>query len=261
MNYLFLAIAPYSGSTILHNYLAKCKNVVKLTFPHKQETGVIEGNVAIERQYYYLNNKLEIPGVPGNYVNVLKDPANYDWQNIKNAWDKNWAESNPEALIRLQKTPTDLYRVQLMQPYFEAKWIISVRNPYAYVQSIIEKLLIRNIRPQDHTEKIASHVINTYIAQNENKIFLGDKAYVMTYEDFVANEDNHTVKIKEFLPDLYDLTFKGKVLYKHTTATGLVNNNEKRIETFKKIPGALNKFNSFFKPYEAVINSWGYELI
>lgn len=269
MTYLFLAVAPFTGSTILHNYLAKCDSVVALTFPHKQDIGVIEGNSAIQKKGYHLDYEMQkknynldsLPILFGCHISALQNPVNYGWDSIKAAWDENWESSSKEAPIRLQKTPADLYRLQLMQPYFDAKWIISVRNPYAYAQSIIEELLQRKVKPQDHVEKIVAHIVNTYTAQNENKDFLGASAYVMTYEDFVANEDKHTAGIKAFLPELYDLTFKGSVRYKHTTATGLVDNNAKHIETFKSIPGAVSKFNALFKPYEKVINSWGYELL
>ena len=175
--------------------------------------------------------------------------------------DANWEQAKPDALIRLQKTPNDTYRIPMMQPYFNAKWIIMVRNPYAWLESTIEKFLKRNVNPSDQAEEIATHIIRTYEIQKENQAFLGDKAYTMTFEDFVANEDKHTEGLKLWMPELSDLTFKGECRVKDKTVYGLTNNNAERIALLRTIPGALDKFNTLFKPHEAVINSWGYELI
>lgn len=267
MTYLFLAVPPYSGSTVLHNYIAKCINVTPLTNEMLQtsganEIGLIEGNAATEARNFY--GDIGISGIriiPGNLMPIIRNSVNYDWNGIKGFLDANWEQKNPNVSVRLQKTPNDTYRVQMMQPYFDAKWIIMVRDPYAWVESTIEKFLKRGENPSSLAEPIASHIVNTYTVQNENKKFLGDKAYVMTFEDFVANEDTHTEGLKAWMPELSDLTFKGRCLVKQSTVQGLVNNNAQRLELLRTIPGAMDKFTTLFRPHEAVINSWGYELI
>lgn len=267
MSYLFLSVPPYSGSTVLHNYIAKCGNVTPLTDDLRKssgasEVGIIEGSAATQARTLYGDNAVTgIKTIPGNFISVIQNQPNYDWVNIKRFFDENWEQSNPSVSVRLQKTPNDTYRIQMMQPYFDAKWIIMVRDPYAWVESTIEKFLKIRINPSDQAEEIATHIVNTYTIQNENKAFLGDKAYVMTFEDFVANEDTHTQGLKAWMPELSDLTFKGQCRVKDDTVQGLVNNNAERLELLKTIPGAMDKFTTLFKPHEAVINSWGYELI
>jgi len=267
MSYLFLAVPPYSGSTALHNYLAKCAAVTPLTDEIRRanstdEAGIIEGSAATKARTLYGDTKgIRIRIAPGAVMSVIQDPTNYDWNGIKTAFDANWELNNPNALIRLQKTPNDTYRIQMMQPYFDAKWIIMVREPYAWVQAIIERYLKRKINPSDRAEEIANHIVNTYLIQKENQAFLGDKAYTMTFEDFVANEDKHTEGLKLWMPELSDLTFKGDCKVKQGRVQGLVNNNEERVALLRTVPGAVNKFNELFKPHEAVLNSWGYELL
>lgn len=267
MTYLFLAVPPYSGSTVLHNYIAKCTNVTPLTNEMLQalginENGIVEGNAATEARTLYADvDGLSIRTIPGIFISAIQNTVNYDWNGIKGFLDVNWEKTNVDASVRLQKTPNDTYRVKMMQPYFDAKWIIMVRDPYAWVESTIEKLLKRGENPSNLAEAIATHVVNTYTIQNENKEFLGDKAYVMTFEDFVANENTHTEGLKAWMPELSDLTFKGQCLVKQSTVQGLVNNNAQRLELLKTIPGAMDKFTTLFRPHEAVINSWGYELI
>jgi hypothetical protein len=198
---------------------------------------------------------------PGAGIPIIQDPTNYDWIGIKTAFDANWEFNNPNAFIRLQKTPNDTYRVQMMQPYFDAKWIIMVREPYAWVQTTIETYLQRKINPSGSAQEIVDHVVNTYVIQKQNQAFLGDKAYTMTLEDFVANEDKHTEGLKLWMPELSDLTFKGDCKVKQERVQGLTNNNADRVALLRTVPGAINKFNELFKPHEAVLNSWGYELL
>jgi hypothetical protein len=274
LKYLFLAVPPFSGSTVLHNYIAKCSGVAALTNEFTgldieladdnsaHRIGLVEGNYATEARVFYKDIvELSDQVLPGSIINKIQNLNNYDWVNIKKYWDNNWLQSNPDAIIRLQKTPNDTYRVQMMQQYFDANWIIMVRNPYAYAQSIIEKLLVRDINPSSRAEEIVSHIVNTYSIQKENKAFLKDKSYVVTFEEFVKNEDIHTLGLKRWMPELSDLSFKGPCFIKFNNVDGLKDNNDTRIEIFKKIPGALNKFNNLFKPHECLFNSWGYELI
>jgi hypothetical protein len=267
MTYLFLAVPPFSGSTALHNYIAKCANVVPLTDEIREknssnDTGIVEGNAATQARTLYGDNAvIGIRVTPAAHLPVIQDKTNYDWDGIKTFLDANWEFNNPNALIRLQKTPNDTYRIQMMQPYFDAKWIIMVREPYAWFESTIEKYLKRRINPSDRAEEIVAHMINTYVIQKENQTFLGDKAYTMTFEDFVANEDKHTEGLKLWMPELSDLTFKGTCLVKQETVQGLTNNNAERVALLRTISGAINKFNELFKPHEAVLNSWGYELL
>ncbi len=267
MSYLFLSVPPYSGSTVLHNYIARCANVTPLTDEMRQagginEVGIVEGNAATQARTLYGDQGVSgIRITPGAYVPLVQDPTHYDWQGIKGFFDANWEKNKPNATVRLQKTPNDTYRVQMMQPYFDAKWIIMVRDPYAWLESTIEKFLKRHINPSDRADEIAAHINSTYYLQKENQEFLGDKAYTMTFEDFVANEDKHTAALKIWMPELSDLTFKGECRVKGATVQGLTNNNAERVALLRTIPGALDKFNTLFKPHEAIINSWGYELI
>jgi ssRNA-specific RNase YbeY (16S rRNA maturation enzyme) len=266
MTYLFLAVPPYSGSTVLHNYIAKCSNVVTLTDEVREKSnrpiGIIEGNAATGARRFY--GDIAIQGIritPGAFIEPIQDPSGYDWTKIKEFLDANWEAHNPNASVRLQKTPNDTYRVQMMQQYFDAKWIIMVRNPYAWLESTIEKFLKRYINPSDKAEELATHIINTYAIQKYNKEFLGDNGYTMTLEDFVANEDKHTEALKLWMPELSDLTFKGECLVKSDTVYGLSNNNDEHIELLHTIPGAIDKFNTLFRPHEEILNYWGYELI
>lgn len=269
MNYLFMSIPPYCGSTVLHNYIAKCSNVVALSEDYCGDDtvyangGCVEGNTATKaRALYGDKGFIDIRLIPGLYASTIQNPKLYDWPNIKRCLDDNWNTANPNASIRLQKTPNDTYRVKLMQENFsDAKWILMLKNPYALAQSIIHMYLRGNINPSNKAEHIANHIINTYYLQRENQLFLGNNAYTMTYEDLTNNPTEHLTNLKVWMPELHDLSFEGMCLVKDVTHNGLVNNNAERIEAFRNIPGAVDKFNSYFSKHEDILNYWNYELI
>jgi len=259
MKHLFLAVPAYCGSTVLHNYLAKCSAVAPLT-THSNRYGLVEGS----HVYPYAYHKNDSINVLSETLDILNytDPIKNNYSELAKVWGYNWDGCEKEnTVIRLQKTPSDIWRVQVFQNYFNnLYWIVSVKNPYAYAGALLKRY-IETITNQDLINAIAEHVANCLNIQNENKTFLGDKAYVMTFEDFVANESAHIAGLKAWMPELSDLTFTGFCKYKGTVVQGLINNNEQHLDFLKTIPDAMDKFTTLFKPHEAVINSWGYELI
>jgi hypothetical protein len=266
MTYLFLAVPPYSGSTVLHNYIRNCKNVASLTNEFRRNFGdvspasLVEGNAATKAKSLFGDKgPTLIKTIPGNYLEIIQDPSKYDWVNIRQAWNNNWALTKPNAPVKMQKTPNDTYRVHLMQPCFNAKWIISVREPYAWTQSIIEKICARQIDPSPMAEDIARHVIATYMMQKMNVELLGANAYKMTFEDLVANQQKHIDGLKAFVPELTDLSFTGNIKVKSYTADNLVNNNAERVATFKTVNGAMEKFQSLYTQHAEIIEYWGYK--
>ena len=264
MKYLFLSVPPYSGSTVLHNYITKCAEVSYLRVESRNEfkgldvLGIIEGNAATSARVHYKEGFEPYCKVtPGKHIREIQNSSNYDWVKIKAAMDKNWGR-NQQATVRLQKTPNDTYRVEMMQSVFDAMWIVMVRNPFAWAQSTIEKFLKRGVNPSDRAEDIAMHIVNTYKIQKQNQEFLGDKAYTMTFEDFVANTDKHIAGLKAWMPELDDLTFTGPCRVKEATVDGLADNNAERVALLKTIPGAVKKFEALFAPYKEYIEAWGY---
>lgn len=262
MSYLFLAVPAFCGSTVLHNYLAKCEAVRPLIHGSVENIGIIEGHSVYHRD---TNTTSPIPHellmVSSMYEAIYK--TSIDHRKIKKYWDLNWNSSpKTNATINLQKQPSDIFSVQQIQEVFQdLKWILMVKNPYVLAEGIIERFLTQATNPVEHIDKIVYHVIRCLYLQAENRAFLGDKCYSMTYEDFIDNEDLHTEALKKFIPELIDLSFKGEVNVKHKIMPGLVNTNEERITKLKMMPGAITRLNKYFVQHESIINSWGYALI
>lgn len=264
MKYLFLAVPNYCGSTVLHNYLAQCTAVASLYDLRFKNVGIVEGQSSIREEHFNRTfDAMKVLGVPSIYESVLKDESQYDWLPIKQAWEANWANSITErTAYKLQKSPTDVFRVEMVEKYFDdLRWIIMVRNPYAYVQAIIYQMIQARIDPVANFNSILFHVIHTLEVQKQNQDLLRHRAYSMTYESFVTDEAVHTDGLKSFLPELDDIKFSGKVFVKGAYYDGLVSNNDVHVAHLKNLKGALDRVTKYLAQHEDIIKYWGYELI
>lgn len=266
MSYLFLGIPNFCGSTLMHNLLSTCLDVVTLKDHYKlKDDGsdswrkdFVEGNVCAPFGYKNLNGP---HSMEANMEHVYTKPSNYDWSFIKNRWNKNWETQNQLATIRLQKTPADIFRIPMMTPYFpNTKWIISVRNPYAYVESIMRKATFQ-MEPIRQLDQICHHVLRTMEIQIENIEFLKDNAYVMTYEDFCFKPAFHRVKLGEWLPGLEQMDFTNQFNVKGKTFTCFDDDTEERIQNMiDRVPDIIDMINEYFIPKQELLQHWGYEI-
>ncbi len=260
MGYLFLAIPNFCGSSLMHSLLETVPSVVPLT---QYENGIkisyVEGAPVAKEGYR--NYAMGPHSIETNMLHVHQNPKNYDWDYIKMVWEENWADTNPYATIKLQKTPGDVLRLPMVHKHFhDLKWILSVRNPYAYVESIFNKINYMN--PLRKLPQICYHVTKIMELQKENREFLGDDAYVMTYEDFVARPEWHREQMSKWIPDLKYIDFKSKdLIVKEKKVTSIKDESEEKIEKWvKNYPDIISKVNEYFEPKKDIINYWGYEL-
>ena len=267
MSYLFLAIPNFCGSTLVHNLLTTCPDVVPLTDYYKlKEDGTdawrkdfIEGNCCAGLGYKNLNGP---HSMEANMEHTYAKESNYDWSFIKKRWNANWKKNNPLATIRMQKTPADIFRIKMMLLYFpNTKWIVSVRNPYAYVESIMRKASCQ-MQPIQQLDQICHHVLRVMELQLENIELLKDNAYVMTYEDFCARPEYHRTQLGNWLPGLEQIDFTKELNVKGTNTTNIINDDtEKRIQNMiDNIPNIIDMINQYFIPKRNLLDAWGYSL-
>ena len=266
MSYLFLAIPNFCGSTLVHNLIDTCPNVVSLTDPNPIKNDgtddwrkeFVEGNCVAPMGY---QNLLGPHSMEANMEHVYANPNNYNWKYIKKVWNKNWATKNELATIRLQKTPADIFRIPMMVPYFpNTKWIISVRNPYAYIESIIRKATF-HMEPIRQLDQICFHVLRVMELQIQNAQFLGENAYAMTYEDFCARPEQHKENLGNWIPELKQINFDKELWIKGNKSNKIIDDTEKRIQNLiDGVPDILNMINKYFIPLEPLLNQWGYEI-
>lgn len=248
MQYLFLAIPNFCGSTLVHNLLATCPAVVQLTHPEPFIEGLIEGDQCTTG----IKNLHGPHSIEATMENVYANPKNYDWKLIKEEWDQNWNKNDPTATIRLQKSPSDIFRVKMITKHFtNLKWVVSVRNPYSHIESIVRKAS-HGLDPVGQLDQICYHAIRSLEVQRENKVFLGNNAYTMTYEDFCTNTDLHTNQLGKFIPGLENITINSQI-YDDSAV--------KLQKMINKYPGIIAQINKFVEPKKEILDYWGYEII
>jgi hypothetical protein len=266
-NYLFLAIPNFCGSTLIHNLIATAPDVVTLPFsePFKEDGSdkwqkdFVEGNTLAPYGYKNLHGPHSIEC---NMEHVYNDPSNYNWGLIAQRWHTEWNFKNVDAKIRLQKTPADVLRVKMMLPYFpNTKWIVSVRDPYAYVESLTRKATFA-MEPVRQLDQICHHVTRIMELQKENKKLLGKNAYVVTYEDFCARPEYHREQLGTWLSGLEKIDFNKELNVKGTNTTNVIKDeSEQRIQHMvDDKPDIFERINEFFIPKKKIIEYWGYEL-
>jgi len=260
--YLFLAIPNFCGSTLVHSLLETVPSVVPLTC--KKQYGkddFVEGNCIVGNRGYRKFN-LGPHSIEANMLHVHQNPKNYDWAFIKEVWEQNWIASNYLATIKLQKTPSDVLRMEIMNKAFpDAMWILSVRNPYAYVESIMRKATF-GMSPIIQLDQICFHVLKVMELQIENAKLLGNHAYVMTYEDFIARPEYHRDQMAKWIPDLKYIDFKSQeLMVKGSKVIEIKDDSQMRIQSLiDNVPNIISMINEHFRPMEHLLKYWGYEL-
>lgn len=266
--YLFLAIPNYCGSTLIHSLLETVPEITSLTLPpeiryeNDELDGFVEGNIcATEGGYYNLRGPYSIEA---NMEHVYSNPDNYDWELIKQQWDKNWKSNKlkSNAYIKLQKTPTDIFRIKNMLEHFEnIKWIISVRNPYSYIESILRKAVFQ-IDPIRQLDQICYHVGRTLEIQRDNCILLGDSAYTVKYEDFTSNTTYHVEQLGNWLPELKNINLDAEILVKGHKINKIYCDTDERITRLREYaPNMIEQINEHLLPFMESMDYWEYPIL
>jgi hypothetical protein len=263
MSYLFLAVPNFCGSTLLHSLLETCYEIVPLSptedTRRHMEQGFVECDLCALPGY---TNLFGPHSIEANMEHVYADPKNYDWLYIRRCWEENWANTNPYATIKMQKTPADIFRIPQIVPHFpDLKWIIMVRNPYNHVESIMRKATFQ-MEPLRQLDQICFHATRCLEVQKWNQKFLGDQAYTMTYEDFCARPDFHRQQLGRFMPGLQHMQFEGDIWVKGKPMGQLHDDSAVKLQKLiDKIPDIIDKINEFFVPHEQILRTWGYSLM
>ena len=259
--YLFLAVPNFCGSTLLHSLLETIPSVVPLTKgPWYKRDDFMEGNVVAPfgyKKWIFGPHSIET-----NMLHVHQNSKHYNWDYIKMVWEENWANNNSYATIKLQKTPGDVLRVPMIhQHFYDLKWIVSVKNPYAYAESIFSKGTF-SMDQILQLDQICFHVTRMMELQKENVEFLGDDAYVMTYEDFIRRPKYHRKQMAKWIPDLKYIDFKSQeLMVKGSKVVKIKDDSEKKIKKWiKQYPDIISKVNEYFEPHKDIIEYWGYKL-
>jgi len=180
---------------------------------------------------------------------VFADPANYDWPAIKNDWYARWAQHNPAARVRLQKSPTDLARVGMLQREFPgARFIVMARNPYAVVDGVLRG------NPAATVAQAATHVLRCLaLCRDAAANVRGSLA--ITYEMLTDATAATAARIVAWLPELERLDGHRAFFVKGKMAP-ISNMNQRQIANLS--PAQRETARVIFAGDADVLRYWGY---
>jgi hypothetical protein len=177
---VFVLCPNYCGSTLLSRILATSSN----------SSFVNEGD-AMEAE--------TIPELRPLFPKGKRWKAEFepDWPTIREAFIKRWDLRKP---ILLDKSPPYILRMEGLRAHFApVKFLLMVRDPYAYAESLIR-------RSGRSPEKAAQIVRRRMDLQRANLEALAEGEYLFfKYEDLVSDPEGVKVRLVNFIPYLHDI--------------------------------------------------------
>ena len=246
--HLFLAPINNSGSTYLKKILRKCAKTIFFKKEGQFVSG-FDGPIPKDKNLSFLWAS------DPDYQSILQDDHYYNWRKIKDAWY--YAASfhyRKNACVFIEKSPPNIARVSLLQKNFSnAKFIFTVRNPYAIVESTKRSRKdIPSLIPS------AKHVIQCLRIQKYNIENFGDSiffSYERMCEDYVSIEQ----KIKQFIPELDDIHLNQKIPIKKRYHEFLRNMNHQQIARLSSQD--IREIYPIFKQNSDILHYFGYKIL
>jgi hypothetical protein len=242
--YLFAVCPNNSGSTLIAKLLGTSPAVSLLK--NSLHEGVC---VTRARSHMPVSQKNERGNCTINEEKFM-NPDNYRWEKIAFCWREQWNMKRP---ILVEKSPQNLLRTQMMAEAFpNSKFIISLRNPYAFCEGVHRKFGYDHTVAAEHWVKCAQHQIQN-IKTLENSIFF-------TYEELCDRTATTCDKIVRFVPELKKLnphrSFRRK---RYERIKGLKNLNTVQISRLRVKD--VRNINTVLAPNRKLLERFGYELV
>jgi hypothetical protein len=227
--HLFVTIPNNSGSTLVLNMLSGAPGVSALPIEGQWLSNAIPNPVALGCGRVYT--------VAADH---FRNEALYNWKRIEVDWYLHWSKK-PEAPVLVEKSPPNVIRAEMMQQYFpNARFVLSIRDPYAFVSSVRNH---RNLPPA----LIARHWLECAKYQVHNRNVL--KHHVsFRYEDLCNSPDLVCDKIRALVPELGPLAMP----------SSLKNPNDERKGALTLAD--LEAINSVLYPHRDLLRYFGYNL-
>ena len=263
--HLFVICPNNSGSTFLQKALATSRRTWSLAW---------EG----PRAFGFAGPRLtDDPGTAGSpriwaarkrWLDVLGDPAGYDWPRTRKAWYFQARARDPAASVFVEKSQRHLLVVDALARHFRnARFLFMVRNPYAVCEGICRTL--RNRRalglpaPREAASEgvrleilAARHVATCLEYQRRNVEAFGERGRLVTYEAMCAEPERTARTIREVAPALDDLNLRQRLPVDWRYHEMLTDMNARQIA--RLTPGQLAAFNRVFRRHRAVLDRFGY---
>lgn len=204
--YIFFLINNQSGSTLIHNLFAKCRNTITLNTDLERTT---------DEGWHWVKSSMPNIDIAENgksyvwteNIQAIQDPKNYKWEDVKKTWHDMWRKHpnyNNRDRIFLEKSPGDVGRAKMLSEQFEQPWFIcQVRNPYVVAEGVMRR------RGDSDIRRAARHAANVLSVQKWN-IENVENVLAWRYEDISIIPDKIESLINDSIPDINGFSFNQK---------------------------------------------------
>ncbi len=255
---LHLNVMNNSGSTLLYNLISMCENSVFLKREGQSYAGVLKNEY-----------DLKVPRIFSVKRKEIEHPDTYNLDKLKDSWMKEWRKNSKysdSGKVLIQKSPSDVYRVDLLNDMFPNSYhIVMVRNPYAVCEGTIRRGQELHWGQTDVTysiRNVALHCISCVSTQLKTINRIKNVTW-FKYEDLFSRPEWVEDEIKDFLPELHDINLGPEKLL--DTMWGIYNPlvmKDKNEEQVSRLPkDAIKIMSDVFKDSTQVFDFFDYKLL
>ena len=266
--HLFVICTNNSGSTFLQRALATSRRTWSLPWEGRMAVGYVGPRPANDPG---LVGGSRILAARKRWLDILEDPAGYDWPRTRKAWYFQAHARDPAASVFVGKSTRSLLTVDALARHFRnARFLFMVRNPYAVCEGICRTLRRDRARGRLRAPREAAlegvrleilaarHVAACLEHQRRNVEAFGERGRLFTYEAMCAEPERTARTIRELVPALDDLNLRQR-LKVHAYHEMLTDMNARQIA--RLTPGQIAAFNRVFRRRRAVLDHFGYEVM
>ncbi len=267
--HLFVIGSNNSGTTFLWRALATSRRTWNLPDEGRTMFGYIGPRAANDPR---LAASSRIWATRKRWLDVLDDPAGYDWPRTRKAWYFQAHARDLAASVFVEKTPTHLLVVDALARHFRnAKFLFLVRNPYAMCEGICRTLRLESGKrralglPAPPLEGVrleilaARHVATCLEYQRRNVEAFGERGWLLTYEAMCAEPERVERAIRSLVPALDDLNLRQRLPVGWCYHEMLTDMNARQIACLH--PRQFAAINRVLWRHRAVLDRFGYEVM
>lgn len=259
--YLFVLCSNQSGSTLLHNLLSQCKNVISLNEDFENTT--IEGFNWVKNWMPDVEKTLQ-SSVWTELLDTLSTESNYNWVEIKKAWTDMWKKHknfDKNNRVFIEKSPANPSRAMMMYKNFDYPYFVcQVRNPYIVAEGVFRRCQLA-LQTEIDIRRAAKHSIKALQIQ-KNNIETVPNLIAWRYEDISEIPEVLEKLVNDSIPNITDFKFTREFYASSLdgyTKKEFVNFNDRQFERIDE--QMLRIMNEEFKPYKNVMKFFNYDWI
>lgn len=227
--HLFVIAPNNSGSTFLSTALASCQGVWSLPAEARDVAGYV-GPKAVANwrpaaswtgDPRVLAGSARIWAGERRWREALADESAYDWAGNLARWHFQASSATAEADVFVAKSPLDILVVDaLVRHVPDARFVFSVRNPYALCEGICHVLRMRlrqkrlvwtRAEPMPLESAAARHVVACLALQQANWQRHRQRGALIGYEGMCAEPERVVEQIRALAPSVGDLQLRQRL--------------------------------------------------